>query len=83
MKTVLILERGTSGYWAAILEAIRGSQQDFTEGSLRRAIVLLAWSSKWSWNRSLGSSMFFGLRTSARMPSSGAATLSLKTGLVA
>lgn len=29
-------------YWAAIREAIRGSQQDFTEGSLRRAIVLLA-----------------------------------------
>jgi len=42
MKTVLIPERSTSGYWAAILEAIRGSQQDFTEGSLRRAIVLLA-----------------------------------------
>src|SRR4051794_30145418 len=31
-----------SNYWAAIREAIRGSQQDFTEGSLRRAIVLLA-----------------------------------------
>ena len=30
------------GYWASIREAIRGSQQDFTEGSLRRAIVLLA-----------------------------------------
>jgi putative MATE family efflux protein len=30
------------GYWSAIREAIRGSQQDFTEGSLRRAIVLLA-----------------------------------------
>jgi putative MATE family efflux protein len=29
-------------YWAAIREAIRGSQQDFTEGSLGRAIVLLA-----------------------------------------
>jgi putative MATE family efflux protein len=29
-------------YWTAIREAIRGSQQDFTEGSLRRAIVLLA-----------------------------------------
>src|SRR3954469_15485804 len=29
-------------YWAAIREAIRGSQQDFTEGDLRRAIVLLA-----------------------------------------
>src|SRR6185436_18740704 len=31
-----------SSYWAAIREAIRGSQQDFTEGSLRRAILLLA-----------------------------------------
>src|SRR5205823_12767053 len=30
------------GYWASIREAIRGSQQDFTEGNLRRAIVLLA-----------------------------------------
>ena len=29
-------------YWAAIREAIRGSQQNFTEGNLRRAIVLLA-----------------------------------------
>jgi putative MATE family efflux protein len=28
--------------WAAIREAIRGSQQDYTEGSLRRAILLLA-----------------------------------------
>src|SRR2546427_5733393 len=31
-----------TGYWAAIREAIRGSRQDFTEGSLRRAIVMLA-----------------------------------------
>src|SRR5262245_37315767 len=29
-------------YWTAIREAIRGSQRDFTEGNLRRAIVLLA-----------------------------------------
>src|SRR5437868_4051249 len=29
-------------YWAAIREAIRGSRQDFTQGSLRRAIMLLA-----------------------------------------
>jgi len=29
-------------YWAAVREAIRGSQQDFTEGSLGRAIMLLA-----------------------------------------
>src|SRR4026209_1643503 len=31
-----------TNYWSSIHEAIRGSQQDFTEGSLRRAIVLLA-----------------------------------------
>jgi MATE family, multidrug efflux pump len=30
------------GYWASIREAIRGSQRDFTEGGLRRAIFLLA-----------------------------------------
>src|SRR4029434_3806249 len=29
-------------YWTAIRVAIRGSQQDFTEGNLQRAIVLLA-----------------------------------------
>src|SRR5262245_57563339 len=34
--------RGTKSYWAAVREALRGSHQDFTEGSLRRAIVLLA-----------------------------------------
>src|SRR5689334_24479635 len=32
----------TQSYWAAIREAIRGSPQDFTEGGLQRAIVLLA-----------------------------------------
>lgn len=30
------------GVWASLKEAIRGSSQDFTEGSLRRAIFLLA-----------------------------------------
>src|SRR5689334_4484926 len=28
--------------WSSIREAIRGSQQDFTQGNLRRAIILLA-----------------------------------------
>jgi putative MATE family efflux protein len=37
-----VAPREKTDYWAAIREAIRGSQQDFTEGSLRRAIVLLA-----------------------------------------
>ena len=41
-ETAVLMERKRKGYLSAILEAIRGSQQDFTEGSLRRAIVLLA-----------------------------------------
>jgi putative MATE family efflux protein len=41
-ETAVVTERTRNGYLLAILEAIRGSQQDFTEGSLRRAIVLLA-----------------------------------------
>jgi len=41
-ETAVLIERNRKGYMSAILEAIRGSQQDFTEGSLRRAIVLLA-----------------------------------------
>ena len=41
-ETVSVPAPTQTGYWAAIREAIRGSQQDFTEGSLRRAIVLLA-----------------------------------------
>ncbi len=31
-----------AGFWAAVREAIRGSEQDYTEGSLGRAIMLLA-----------------------------------------
>jgi putative MATE family efflux protein len=41
-ESVTVRTTTRSGYWSAIREAIRGSQQDFTEGSLRRAIVLLA-----------------------------------------
>src|SRR6476661_7949023 len=41
-KTAVAIEQRRSRYWNAIIEAIRGSQQDFTEGSLRRAIILLA-----------------------------------------
>lgn len=33
---------GPAGLWAALREAVRGSQQDFTEGSIGRAILLLA-----------------------------------------
>ena len=31
-----------SGFWASVLEAIRGTKQDFTEGSISRAVLLLA-----------------------------------------
>ena len=31
-----------SGPWGAIREAIRGSERDYTEGSLNRAVALLA-----------------------------------------
>src|SRR5215467_8692536 len=41
-ETAVLTEDSRRGYLWAVLEAIRGSQQDFTEGSLRRAIVLLA-----------------------------------------
>src|SRR5947207_2159356 len=41
-KTAVAIEPARTRYWNAVLEAIRGSQQDFTEGSLRRAIILLA-----------------------------------------
>src|SRR6516162_2923285 len=43
MKETISVPAGIeTGYWASIREAIRGSQQDFTEGGLRRAIFLLA-----------------------------------------
>jgi putative MATE family efflux protein len=41
-ETISVPTATRTSYWTAIREAIRGSQQDFTEGSLRRAIVLLA-----------------------------------------
>ena len=31
-----------SGFWASVKESLRGSEQDFTEGSLNRAVGLLA-----------------------------------------
>src|SRR5438105_11963903 len=42
MRETLAVPMTRANYWRAIREAIRGSHQDFTEGSLRRAIVLLA-----------------------------------------
>src|SRR5262245_62467472 len=41
-ETIAVPKARETSHWTAIREAIRGSQQDFTEGSLRRAIVLLA-----------------------------------------
>src|SRR5262245_10209301 len=41
-ESVTVTTTAQAGFWAAIREAIRGSHQDFTEGSIRRAIVLLA-----------------------------------------
>jgi len=41
-ETINIPTETERSIWAAIREAIRGSAQDFTEGNLRRAIVLLA-----------------------------------------
>jgi putative MATE family efflux protein len=41
MNETLTIEKSRR-YWAAIREAVRGSQQDFTDGSIPRAIVLLA-----------------------------------------
>src|SRR5436190_18429 len=41
-KSFSVTTTTQSSYWSSIREAIRGSQQDFTEGNLRRAILLLA-----------------------------------------
>ena len=42
MRESVGVPAGDTSVWSSIREAIRGSQQDFTEGSLRRAIILLA-----------------------------------------
>lgn len=38
----LVLGSPPSSFWSSIREALRGSHQDFTQGNLNRAIVLLA-----------------------------------------
>ncbi|HTX76886.1 MAG TPA: MATE family efflux transporter, partial [Terracidiphilus sp.] len=35
-------DRRTAGFWSSVREALRGSHQDFTTGSLNRSILLLA-----------------------------------------
>jgi putative MATE family efflux protein len=41
MATTVAVQKRTT-IWQALLEAIRGAQQDFTEGSISRAVILLA-----------------------------------------
>src|SRR5262245_38110241 len=41
MAIAVVMER-SSTIWASLKEAIRGTHQDFTEGSISRAILLLA-----------------------------------------
>ncbi len=42
LKGTTTQERRAAGFWPSVKEALRGSEQDFTEGNLRRAVVLLA-----------------------------------------
>jgi len=43
LRTSTTKNDGSSlGYWASIREAVAGSEQEFTEGSLNRAVALLA-----------------------------------------
>jgi putative MATE family efflux protein len=42
MATPALSENRTSGLWRSLAEAIKGTHQDFTEGSISRAVLLLA-----------------------------------------
>src|SRR6516162_9256862 len=42
METQIILSTAPRSFWSSVREALRGSHQDFTTGSLNRAILLLA-----------------------------------------
>jgi len=42
MSSSNVAETRVSGFWSSLREAVTGSKQDFTEGSINRAIVLLA-----------------------------------------
>ena len=39
---VLPADGGARGFWSSVLEALKGSHQDYTKGNLNRAILLLA-----------------------------------------
>src|ERR1051326_2039918 len=38
----LVINEPRSSIWRSLVEAIKGTQQDFTEGSISRAVLLLA-----------------------------------------
>src|SRR5687768_7377211 len=42
MATTAISQPRSSGFWASVLEAIRGTKQDFTEAPIGRSVLLLA-----------------------------------------
>src|ERR1051326_6524016 len=42
METQNVMEAAPPSLWSSIREALRGTHQDFTAGSLNRAILLLA-----------------------------------------
>ena len=42
MSSITKPESGAPRFWASVWESVRGTEQDFTEGSLNRAVGLLA-----------------------------------------
>src|ERR1700731_3803256 len=42
MSEAKVIEARVPGFWSSLREALMGTRQDFTEGSIGRAIVLLA-----------------------------------------
>src|SRR5271165_2500373 len=42
MSNIDVVEARVPGFWSSLREAVTGTSQDFTEGSINRAIVLLA-----------------------------------------
>jgi putative MATE family efflux protein len=42
MSDTKVIEASVPGFWSSLREAVMGTSQDFTEGSIERAIILLA-----------------------------------------
>ncbi|HYP12673.1 MAG TPA: MATE family efflux transporter, partial [Bryobacteraceae bacterium] len=42
MEALATTTHERTGFWGSLTEAIRGTHQDFTEGSISRAVLLLA-----------------------------------------